>query len=64
MKVVDVDLADEAMRQRIAASKFGEWKEFAAAARGHIVLQDHGDEVWYRSLRIREIQKSRDPEKQ
>jgi len=54
-KVVDCDLASDEMRQRIAASKFAAWPAFASAARGLIALQDHGDEVWYRSLRIRDL---------
>jgi hypothetical protein len=28
---------------------------FAREARGHIALQDHGDDVWYRSLRVRDL---------
>ena len=55
VKVVDCDLASPEMRERIAATKFGEWPRFATEARGHLALQDHGDEVWYRSLRIREF---------
>lgn len=54
-KVVDVDLTAPELRSRIDASKFGEWDDFARATRGHVALQDHGGEVWYRSLRVREI---------
>ena len=29
---------------------------FAKSTRGVVVLQDHGDEVWFRSVRVREIE--------
>lgn len=54
IKVLDVDLAAEGMQQRIEDSKFADWP-FATQERGHIALQDHGDEVRYRSLRIRPL---------
>jgi hypothetical protein len=38
----------------VAASKFVTMPGYGRARRGHIALQDHGDRVWYRSLRIRE----------
>ncbi|WP_193211588.1 3-keto-disaccharide hydrolase [Luteolibacter marinus] len=34
-------------------SKFAKVDGFAGPAAGHILLQDHGDEVWFRSIRIR-----------
>ncbi len=54
-KVVDVDLASDDGKALIADSKFKTMPEFASQKRGHIVLQDHGDGVEYRNLRIREI---------
>lgn len=56
VKVVDVDLSSPEVRERIASSKFDAWKQFAQSPRGHIALQDHGDEVWYRSIRVRELE--------
>jgi glucose/arabinose dehydrogenase len=41
--------------RRVAASKFAEFARFGRADRGHICLQDHGDEVAFRSLKIREL---------
>ena len=40
---------------RVTGSKFSEWKKFGKNRGGHIVLQDHGDPVWYRNLRIKKI---------
>lgn len=40
---------------RVAGSKFVEWPEFATSLRGFIGLQDHGNQVWYRNIKIREL---------
>ncbi|MEM7200313.1 MAG: family 16 glycoside hydrolase [Planctomycetota bacterium] len=53
VRVVDARLDDQAWRDRVAGSKFGDMPGFGRASRGHIALQDHGANVWYRSLRIR-----------
>lgn len=54
-KVVEADLGSEDWNKRIAESKFKDWERFAKAPSGHIALQDHGDEVWYRNIRIRPL---------
>jgi glucose/arabinose dehydrogenase len=41
--------------ERVANSKFAAFPMFGKAERGHICLQDHGDEVAYRSLKVREL---------
>jgi len=37
------------------ASKFAKIEGFAGPAAGRILLQDHGDEVWFRSITLREL---------
>jgi hypothetical protein len=54
-RVVDVDCASPAFKASLAKSKFAKWAGFNAHPRGHICLQDHGDEVAFRSMRIREL---------
>lgn len=39
----------------VADSKFNGWKGFGKYAKGHIALQDHGDKVWYRNIKIRKL---------
>ena len=45
----------QAWRDLIAASKFDEMPAFGRSAQGHIALQDHGDRVWYRNIKVREL---------
>lgn len=52
-KVVEADTSTEAFRKAVAASKFRNQKDFAQNPSGRIMLQDHGGEVWFRSLRIK-----------
>ena len=41
--------------RRVARSKFSKYANFAKAKKGHICLQDHGNEVAFRNIRIRPI---------
>jgi hypothetical protein len=52
-KVVQYDIGSDDWNRRVGASKFKDWKQFAKAGKGHIDLQDHGDEVAYRNIKIR-----------
>jgi hypothetical protein len=54
-KVIAIDLASPEGKAAIAQSKFKDWPKFASLAKGHIALQDHGDVVSYRSIKIREL---------
>jgi hypothetical protein len=51
-RIVECQLGDEDWNQRVADSKFSAWKQFGKSAKGHIVLQDHGNPVWYRNISI------------
>jgi hypothetical protein len=54
-KVVEYDLGTPAMHAALAASKYKDWSWFGERRRGHVVLQDHNDAVWFRSIKIREL---------
>ena len=54
-KIIAVDLASPEGKAMIAGSKFKAWPKFATLSRGHIALQDHGDVVSFRSIKLREL---------
>jgi hypothetical protein len=54
-KLVEADLGSPEGRAMIAKSKFKEWPKFATLLRGRLALQDHGDVVSYRNIKIREL---------
>ena len=55
VKVVEYELFSPDWEQRVKKSKFVEYPKYGRALRGHIGLQDHGDEVWFRNIRIRSL---------
>ena len=60
-KVVEFELGTARMDSLVAKSKYRTIPGFAERRRGHIVLQDHGDEVWYRSIKLRRLDAARRP---
>jgi hypothetical protein len=50
--VLAYDLDDPALKERIAGSKFAAYPRFAAEPEGHIVLQHHGTDAWFRNLHL------------
>ena len=54
-KIVEYELWSPEWEEKVRTSKFVEWPGFGRSRRGHIALQDHGDRVAYRNIRIREL---------
>jgi len=54
-RVLQYDLDSPALRTAIAASKFKDVARFGKLQNGHILLQDHGNQVSYRNIKIRRL---------
>ncbi len=54
-KVISTMLWDDSWKNLVAGSKFKNMPDFGTYKKGRIGLQDHGDNVWYRNIRIRRL---------
>lgn len=55
-KVVEYELGSPDWERRVADSKFAAWPGYGQAREGHIGLQDHGNRVWFRNVRVRRLE--------
>jgi hypothetical protein len=55
VKVLEYECGGEATKAAVAASKFKGAPGFGERAKGHLLLQDHNCEVWFRDLKLREL---------
>jgi len=54
-KVLAYELGSDALKTAVARSKFKNAPGFGEKIKGHIMLTDHGDECWFRNIKIREL---------
>jgi 3-keto-disaccharide hydrolase len=54
-KVLSTTMWDDNWKKMLAASKFKQWSGFGTYKKGRIALQDHGNSVWYRNIKIKKL---------
>jgi len=53
VKIVEYDRASKAFEEAVAQSKFKDIEQYGRHAQGHILLQDHGNEVCFKNIKIK-----------
>jgi 3-keto-disaccharide hydrolase len=59
VKVLEYECGSEAVKAAVAESKFKNVPGFGNRVKGHLLLQDHHSNVWFRSIKIRDLSDSK-----
>lgn len=54
-KIVEFKAWSEDWQKRKSEGKWNKFPDYGIAKKGHFGLQDHGNEVWYRNIKVKEL---------
>ncbi|MCB0744913.1 MAG: DUF1080 domain-containing protein, partial [Ignavibacteriae bacterium] len=55
IKVIEYERTTQMWKALVAYSKYSQWPNFGENEKGHILLQDHGFEVFFKNIKIKEL---------
>jgi hypothetical protein len=55
VKVLEYDRGSKEYKDLVAISKYVIWKNFGEAKEGHLLLQDHGNEAFFRNIKVKRL---------
>jgi len=55
VKIIDLEMGTDEWKTLLQSTKWKDHPDFSLSPKGLIVLQDHGDKVWFRNIKIRKI---------